>query len=424
MKIDRRTFCASLIIGAGIAAASVASAQEPIKLRVTAAPSNVSEMYKALATAFEASHPNIRVTLDTTYRDYNALVDATLRDALTGEVADVSIQGNNKIRLYVDRKMAVPLDAYFSEASQSAQSTLSSSVASVGRFGDKVYGLGLSVSAPVVFFNLDLVEKAGVDAANLPTTWEGILKLAQKIDNPSSNTLGAYFTYDQADWFWIALIESQGAQMMSADEKHVGFAGPEGLRAMQLLKSFGQAGQSKFDMPRDQVRQLFASGKLGILVDSSGSLGGFEKQAAGHFKVATAAFPLLSPDARLPAGGALGIVFTKDPERQKAAWEFLNFAAGPEGQTIIAKNSSYMVANSRVATDPSMLGGFYATQPNMKPVVDALPILDGWYAFPGQNSGKITNTLIDHMRSVTTLKVEPEAALAAMTRDVESLLPR
>lgn len=397
---------------------------EDITLRVTAAPSIEADMFKLMGEAFEAKHPGIKVVVDSSQRDYNALVDATLRDTLTGQLADVSVQGNSKLRLYVDRGMAVPLDGYLAEEAASPSSTLSPSVSSMGRFGDKVYGLGLFGSAPVIFYNLDLVKKAGGDPQNLPTTWDGILELARKIEDPASSTLGAYYTYDQQDWFWIALIESQGAYMMNADETQIGFAGKEGLKAMQILKSFGEAGQAKVDMPRDQVRQLFAAGKLGILADSSGSIRNFEQQSAGRFEVVTRAFPLLSPDARLPLGGALGIVFAQDPERQKAAWEFLKFAASAEGQTIIAKNSGYMITNSLVATNPDMLGTMFAEWPNMKPVIDELPILDGWYAFPGENSGKITKVLIDRMRSVITQQAEPEAALAAMVQDVQALLPQ
>ncbi|PSH60880.1 ABC transporter substrate-binding protein [Phyllobacterium sophorae] len=424
MNFKRRILCAMAAASFALSMTTPGWSQEKVTLRVTAAPSTVADMYEIMGKAFEAKHPGIAVKIDATQRDYIALLDTTLREALTGQLADVSIQGNNKIRLLVDRGMAVPLDDYLAAEMKSPETTLSPSVASIGRFGGKVYGLGLSVATPLVFYNLDLVKKAGGDPANLPTTWEGILDLARKIDDPNSSTLGGDFTYDNADWLWIALIESQGASMMTADENKVGFSGPEGLRAMQLLKSFGLAGQAKVDMPRDQVRQLFASGKLGILVDSSSNLGNFEKLSAGRFGVATRAFPLLSPEARLPAGGALGVVFAKDAKRQKAAWEFLKFAAGAEGQMIIAKNSTYIPANSRVATDASMLGQFYADRPNMKPIVDQLSILDGWYAFPGQNSSKIIDVLINHMRSVITLKVEPEAALAAMTREVTALLPQ
>ncbi|MGX9147695.1 extracellular solute-binding protein [Mesorhizobium sp. 128a] len=422
--LSRRSFI-------GVAAAALcsfalteANAAEKLTLRVTAAPSIVADMYQAMARAFEAKYPNIEIAIDTSQRDYNAQVDSTLRDSLTGQLADVSIQGNNKIRLYVDRGLAIPLDNYLAVEMKSPETTLSLSVASIGEVGGKVYGLGLSVSAPVIFFNLDLVKQAGIDPSELPTTWDGILELARKANDPASNTLGAYFTYDQADWFWIALIESQGGHMMTPDEKKVAFDGPLGLKAMQLLKAFGEAGQAQVDMPRDQVRQLFAAGKIAILADSSGSLGGFEKQSVGKFAIATRKFPALSERARLPAGGSLGVVFAKDPERQKAAWEFLKFAAGADGQKIIAENSSYMVANSRVATDPAMLGGFYRSKPNMTAAIDELPMLNGWYSFPGQNSGKITNALIDRMRSVITLKAEPEAALAGVVQDIQALLPK
>lgn len=419
----RRFICANGILAAALTLSSPGAAQDKIALRVTAAPSMIADVYKSIATAFEQTHANIKVEIDATQRDYKALLEATLRDSLTGQLADASIQGNYTVRLYAERGMAVPLEKYLKEDAASGTNTLSPSVASIGRLADKTYGLGLSVSAPVIFFNLDLVKKAGIDAAHLPTTWDGILDLARKLNDPASGTLGGYFNYDQMDWFWIALVESYGGRMATADDKKAGFGGPEGLQSMQLLKAFGETGQGKLDMPSDQVRQLFAAGKLGIIADSSSALNGLEKQAGGRFSIATRAFPLSSPNAHLPAGGALGLVFAKDQARQRAAWEFLKFAAGKEGQTMIGQQTSYMVANSRVATDPSMLGNYFANKPNMKAVVDALPIIDGWYAYPGQNGGKIHNVLINHMRSVVTLKEKPDTALALMTREVQDLLP-
>jgi len=424
-SIDRRRFLATTAGAALLLAQAPAMARARITLRVTAAPSVVADMYKLMAEAFEAAHPDIAIDLDTSQRDYDGLVDATLRDNLTGQLADLSFQGNNKLRLYVDRGMAVALDDLFAAEMASPQTTLSPSVASIGRAGGRIHGLGLSVSVPLLFVNVDLVRKAGGDPARLPADWDGIIELARSMNDEATGTLGGYYAYDQSGaWFWIALIESQGASMMNAEETEIGFGGPEGLKALQILKAFGAAGQSGLDMPRDQVRQLFAAGKLGIIADSSSSLGNYTKQSGGRFQIATLPFPRLSPTPHFPAGGAMGLIFAKDPERQRAAWEFLKFAAGIEGQTIITRNSGYMIANSLVASRPDMLGPFFAERPNMKPVVDTLPMLDGWYAFPGANGGKITKIITDQMRAVILQQAEPEAALAVMTREVEALLPR
>lgn len=422
--LDRRQFLAATAGTAAALAVKGAGGQEKITLKVTAAPSTVADMYRMVASAFEARHPDIAIKLDTSQRDYDSLVDATLRDNLTSELADVSIQGNNKLRLYVDRGMAVALDDLLEAEIAAPDTTLSPSVASIGRFGGKVYGLGLSVSVPLVFYNLDLVRKAGADPTRLPTDWDGILGLARSISDPAADTLGGYFSYDQSGaWLWIALIESQSASVLNAAETDVGFAGPEGRVALDMLRAFGIAGQSKVDMNRDQVRQLFAAGKLGLLVDSSSSLSIFEKQAGGRFEIGAGAFPCRGPNPHLPAGGASGLVFAKDPDRRKAAWAFLKFAAGAEGQTIIARNSGYMVANSLVATRLDLLGRFFAERPGMKPVVDALPLLDGWYAFPGENGGKIVKVLTDGMRSAIVGQADPDALHAAMVRDVRALLP-
>lgn len=75
-------------------------------MRVTASPSTEADMYRLLASAFEAKHPGVSVKIDASQPDCNALIQATLRDSLTGQLADISIQDNNTLRFYVDRGMA------------------------------------------------------------------------------------------------------------------------------------------------------------------------------------------------------------------------------------------------------------------------------------------------------------------------------
>jgi ABC-type glycerol-3-phosphate transport system substrate-binding protein len=62
----------------------------------------------------------------------------------------------------------------------------------------KQYGLPKSSGADVLFINLDLMEKAGLDPTKLPTNWEELVTLAQAISEVNeSEQYGhtAYFTY-------------------------------------------------------------------------------------------------------------------------------------------------------------------------------------------------------------------------------------
>jgi multiple sugar transport system substrate-binding protein len=53
-----------------------------------------------------------------------------------------------------------------------------------------------------------------------------------------------------------------------------------------------------------------------------------------------------------------------------------------------------------------------------------LNVLTGWYAFPGQNALRITDTINDHLQTVVNKSREPEAVLTSMAQAVQGLLPR
>jgi ABC-type glycerol-3-phosphate transport system substrate-binding protein len=65
-------------------------------------------------------------------------------------------------------------------------------------FNGKVYGLPKSSGADVLFVNLDIWEKAGLDKTKLPKTWEDLVKGAQaisKINKSAKYGNTAYYTY-------------------------------------------------------------------------------------------------------------------------------------------------------------------------------------------------------------------------------------
>ncbi|MCG7505341.1 ABC transporter substrate-binding protein [Mesorhizobium retamae] len=398
-------------------------AQSKIKLRV-AAHAPYASLHQAVAKAFMENNPGVEIDLDTSQANYDDLAQMILRGAVSGSLPDVAFNGNNRLRIFADRGLAVPVDDLIAADKAAGVDVLPRSVLSIGTLNGKNYGLGFTVSVPVVYYNVDLIRAAGADPSKLPTTWEDILALAAKINDPAAGLLGFFFNYDQLDWFWIALIESQGGRMMSADERRIAFDGPDGLRALQLLKAFGAAGQGQVDMTRNQAMQAFTAGKIGIFVQSSSDVGLYEKQSNGQVTTVVGRFPLLSEKARLPAGGAMSIMFAKDPSTRQAAWDYMKFASGPIGQTIVATQSGYMVANSQVAEDPKRLAPFYAKSPNMKPVIEQLSLLDGWYAYPGANGAKISTVIRDRMRDVVQQRQSPSEALESMSKEVTALLPK
>jgi multiple sugar transport system substrate-binding protein len=117
-------------------------------------------------------------------------------------------------------------------------------------------------------------------------------------------------------------------------------------------------------------------------------------------------------------------MLTKDPAKQKAAWEFMKFAAGPQGATIIVKSTGYVPATDLPAKDPAMLGDFYKASPNHRVALELLPYVSAWYAFPGENGVKITDVIKDHLQTVVAKSAKPDDVLKRMASDTAALLPK
>ena len=398
------------------------AAAQPITLEVTATPSIFTPMFEGFVAAFEAENPDIRIDLDTSRRDGNDLLQATLRQATIDRLPDVSFQYTNYLRTIADLGISVPLDDRVADDPAWTADDFSPSVTASGTIGDTVHGLGIAISFPILYYNADLVAAAQNGDASLPETWDEILALAGVIADRNPDVLGLFSRYHP--WFFQGLLGSHGGRMMNAEETAIRFTDDAGRQVFALLRRFGEAGQAQNDLSRAQARQAFMGGTIAILIDSSSSLASFEEQTANLFRIGTARLPLIADEPWLPAAGVAAVMMTRDEARQDAAWRFMRFVAGPQGQAIVAHNSGFVPANRVAVERPDVLGDYYARRPTMGAALTSVPIAVTWYAFPGENAGRIDRVIEDRLREVITLQQEPDAAMTALEDDLRSLLPR
>lgn len=411
----------SLAMAAAVCQGLTASAlAETITLRVTATPSIFKDMFEGFVTAFEAKNPNIKINLDASTRDQNDMIQQILRAAVVGDLPDVSFQGYNYLRLLSDQNLTVPLEPFIA-ADAKWKSEVTPSVADSGMVNGKVYGLGVGMSFPIIFYNADLVAKAQGGKAEPPDNWDGIIALAGTIQKASPGVLG--ISVSPNVFLLQGLLGSYGGQMMNMSETELAFSKKPFQDTLQLLKRIGEAGQAKLMMTRDQSRQAFLAGTLAMIVDSSSSLASFEKQA-GNFKVATARLPLpAGKDGRVPAAGVASIMLTRDTARQAAAWAFMCFVASPEAQAIVGEKTGYVPANRIAAERPDLLGNKYKNSPNMNASLASISVATSWYAFPGKDAAKIDNLVENAMGEVIALRATPEKAIETINQQVPKLLP-
>ena len=54
----------------------------------------------------------------------------------------------------------------------------------LGKVNGKLYGLPVNASLPIMYFNTELVRKAGGDPQHMPDTWEGSLRSPRRSARP------------------------------------------------------------------------------------------------------------------------------------------------------------------------------------------------------------------------------------------------
>lgn len=386
-------------------------------------PDLFNKTHEQIAAAFAEAHPDIRITFRGPYKDYEDATQRVLREAVAGDLPDITFQGLNRVRVFADKGIAQPLNERIAAEKDFESEGFHEAMFAAGTIDDTVYGVPFAISLPVAYYNLDLVRQAGGDPQHLPETWDELIALATRIDALGDDIHGVTPEWSiTGNWFWQSLVFANGGTMMNDDETKVAFDGEAGQQAIDVLARMVRQAHAP-NLSGTDMRTAFAAGKVGILLTSTAYLNTLGQQVGGKFELITRQFPGIEPGgSRLPAGGNVAIITAKDPARQAAAWEALKFWTGAAGGAVVVQTTGYMAPNKNAA---QQLQEFYEKNPNQHTAVEQLPYLTSWYAFPGPNGLKITDTVKDHLQSVMdgTRVDQADAVLAEMAADVQALIP-
>ncbi len=400
--------------------ASVAMAQDTVTIEFAYPYSHLFDVtYEAMMPEFKAAHPNVEVKVRATYDSYEDGTNTILREAVSGNLPDVTMQGLNRQQILVEKGIAKPLDLFIADEADFAKDGYHDAMLSLSTFDGAVYGLPFSVSLPVGYYNMDILHKAGVDA--LPETWDEVIAAcetmkAEGVDNPifwGWNVTG--------NWFLQALMWSQDKAIV--ENGSVTMDSPEALAALQQMQEiFTRCDMQNLDWKA--ALASFSAGEIGMMFWSTSALGAVER-SQGDFELVTGPFPGLgTPPKGLPAGGnAARLTSTSDdPEVQKAAWAWLKFITSGSGAAEVAKTTGYMPPNK--AANEVILADFYERNPNKQTAVDQLPLLRDWQAYPGTNGLAITQVIYDGIeRIVTGDATDMEALQDELVDEISDLLP-
>ena len=400
--------------------ASAVYAQDKVTIEFAYPYSHLFDVtYEAMMPAFNAAHPNIEVKFRATYESYEDGTNTILREAVAGNLPDVTMQGLNRQQPLIEKNIAQSLEPFIAQEADFEKDGYHQAMLSLSTFNDEVYGLPFSISLPVGYYNMDILRAGGIE--ELPQTWDDVIAACETmkvngIDNPifwGWNITG--------NWFVQALLWSQDSAIVK--DGRVTLDSPETLAALEQMQEIF----TKCDMQNLEWKAAlssFSAGDIGMMFWSTSALGAVER-SQGDFELVTGPFPGMGGKPMgLPAGGNAAMLTSTsdDPAVREAAWTFLKYITSGDGAAEVAKTTGYMPPNR--AANEIILADFYEQNPNKQTAVDQLPLLRDWQAYPGDNGLAITQVIYDSIeRIVTGDATDMKELQRELVEEVADLLP-
>ncbi|MBN8235819.1 ABC transporter substrate-binding protein [Halobacillus kuroshimensis] len=243
-----------------------------------------------------------------------------------------------------------------------------------------MYSMPFNSSTPVLIYNKDAFEEAGLDAESAPRTYSEIKNAAEKLTKKDGGNVEQYgFSMLNNGWFFEQLVYTQGAYYVNEENGRSGdpakavFNEEAGKNVFTFLDEMNQAGSfGNFGSNWDDIRAAFQSGKTAMYMDSSAGVRDIIDNS--DFEVGVAYIP--HPDDVEPEGVAIGgasiwMTNSIDTEQQQAAWEFMKYLTTPEVQAEWHVETGYFAINPD-AYEEALVQEEYEKYPQLQVTVNQL----------------------------------------------------
>jgi sn-glycerol 3-phosphate transport system substrate-binding protein len=224
-------------------------------------------------------------------------------------------------------------------------------------------------SSPILYFNKDIFQTAGLDVANPPKTWNEVWDAAKKIKTSGAAPCG----YTSTWLTWIHLENFAAWNNTPYATKENGLAGQDAelqinaplfVNHFQALADLAKDGTFKYGGRTSEAKQIFLAGECGIFTESSGGLGDIIKSGMnyGIGQLPYDSDAAGAPQNTIPGGASLWVFAGKSADQYKGVAAFFNYLSQTEVQTYLHQKSGYLPVTLK-AYEETKKSGFYEKNP-------------------------------------------------------------
>ncbi len=299
------------------------------------------DVMDTLVQRWNAENPNIQITL--TRQQWSPLFDAFVVASASDEAPDILAMHPQELAQFIVLDLLTPLDDLLAESAVLTPDNYLASAWQPNIYEGAVYAVPLDLHMHGLYYNIDLLEEAGVDGP--PTTGEEFIEIGKLLtvdangnhpddegfdpDNVVQYAVNMHSNH-HAFFQWWALYNQLGGELISEDGTECVMDIDKAAQAWQYLQDLVYthhiAPQGQTDYARD-----FLSGRTAMLIDGPWQMATFEAATEeSGFNWNTAMYPRVFDEAYATWGSGHNITLparVANPENRDEALQFIEWLA-------------------------------------------------------------------------------------------------
>src|SRR5713101_4514441 len=232
-----------------------------------------------------------------------------------------------------------------------------------------LYSMPFNSSTPILYYNKDAFQKAGLDPSKPPPTWKQVEEYSKKLIASGATKCG--FSTGWPSWVQVENMHALHDQPFAS--KHNGFDGLDtqllinqefGVKHLAQLAAWQKENVFSYGGRQGAADPKFLSGECAMYMQSSALIGGFRRQLT--FQWGTGELPHWGAPYKkqnsIVGGATLWVMKGHQPEAYKGPAQFLQFLAELAQQQAWHQQTGYLVI-SKPALEALTAEGYFAQAP-------------------------------------------------------------
>ena len=262
-------------------------------------------------------------------------------------------------------------------------------------------------SSPILYYNKDILTKAGLDAENPPKTWPEVFEAAKKIKESGAAPCG--FTSTWLTWIHLENFSAWNNQQygtlengLAGNDVELTFNSPLYVQHFQTIADLAKDGTFKYGGRTSEAKQIFLAGECGLFTESSGGLGDIVKSGMNYGIGQLPYYPEAegAPQNTIPGGASLWVFGGHDEEEYKGVAAFFSFLSQTPIQSRLHQVSGYLPV-TMAAYEDTKKSGFYEKNPARE-----IPIQQMMGKEPTENSKGVRLINLPQVRDIQNEEFE------------------